>query len=72
MSAMLPNMGYPPIPQFPNVYPKVLINNWNNKPMKYRTEPCRNFHSLAGCTHGDNCHFIHDFEYAGRPIPNLD
>mmetsp|Transcript_7270 Transcript_7270/g.10744 ORF Transcript_7270/g.10744 Transcript_7270/m.10744 type:complete len:254 (-) Transcript_7270:26-787(-) len=55
----------------PFYFPKVLINNTTNKPINYRTEACRNFHSPAGCTHGDNCHFIHDFKYEGRPIPNM-
>lgn len=52
--------------------PRVPINTKTNKPMNYRTVPCRNFHSPAGCERGDNCHFIHDFGFEGRPIANLN
>ena len=55
----------------PLYFPKMLLNNNNTKPINYRTEACKNFHSAAGCTHGDACHFIHDFTYEGRPIPNM-
>ena len=24
-----------------------------------------------GCERGDNCHFIHEFQYQGKPIPNF-
>ena len=39
---------------------------------KYKTKPCRNYHSPTGCTRGDNCFFIHDEEYKGREIQNFD
>jgi Zinc finger C-x8-C-x5-C-x3-H type (and similar) len=58
-------------PTIPMYFPKMLLNNNNTKPINYRTEACKNFHSAAGCTHGDACHFIHDFTYEGRPIPNM-
>lgn len=58
-------------PSMPMYFPKMLLNNSNTKPVNYRTEACKNFHSAAGCTHGDACHFIHDFTYEGRPIPNM-
>ena len=39
---------------------------------KYKTKPCRNYHSSMGCTRGDNCFFIHDPNYKGREILNFD
>ena len=39
---------------------------------KYKTKPCRNYHSSTGCTRGENCFFIHDPEYKGREIQNFD
>ena len=39
---------------------------------KYKTKPCRNYHSSTGCTRGDNCFFIHDPNYKGREIQNFD
>ena len=50
---------------------KILYNPVTKKPQNYRTVPCRRFHSTDGCERGDNCHFIHDFQYQGRPIPNF-
>lgn len=50
---------------------KMLYNPISKKPQNYRTVPCRKFHSVDGCERGDNCHFIHDFQYQGRPIPNF-
>lgn len=50
---------------------RVLYNPVTKKPQNYRTVPCRRFHSSDGCERGDNCHFIHDFQYQGRPIPNF-
>jgi hypothetical protein len=35
---------------------------------KYKTKPCRNYHSSVGCSRGDACHFIHDPDYAGTEI----
>ena len=57
-------------PRMP-MYNQNLLMNSNTKPINFRTEACKNFHSPAGCTHGDNCHFIHDLDYDGRPIPNM-
>ncbi|CAD8055632.1 unnamed protein product [Paramecium primaurelia] len=37
----------------------------------YKTKNCHNFHSSIGCTRGDNCNFIHDSRYPGRPAPIL-
>ena len=39
---------------------------------KYKTKPCRNYHSSTGCTRGDNCFFIHDPNFKGREIENFD
>jgi hypothetical protein len=39
---------------------------------KYKTKPCRNYHSSTGCTRGDNCFFIHDPKFQGREIQNFD
>jgi hypothetical protein len=39
---------------------------------KYRTKPCRNYHTSTGCMRGNNCHFIHDPNYAGKDIPNFN
>ncbi|CAG9327901.1 unnamed protein product [Blepharisma stoltei] len=69
-SSNLSNWNAKPI--LPSYFPKALISGNINKPINYQTEACRNFHSPAGCAHGDNCHFIHDWTYEGRPIPNLE
>eukprot|EP00358_Blepharisma_japonicum_P003700 CAMPEP_0202954518 /NCGR_PEP_ID=MMETSP1395-20130829/50871_1 /ASSEMBLY_ACC=CAM_ASM_000871 /TAXON_ID=5961 /ORGANISM="Blepharisma japonicum, Strain Stock R1072" /LENGTH=326 /DNA_ID=CAMNT_0049670083 /DNA_START=846 /DNA_END=1823 /DNA_ORIENTATION=+ len=50
---------------------RVLFNPITKKPQNYRTVPCKKYHSSEGCERGDNCHFIHDFQYQGRPIPNF-
>ena len=39
---------------------------------KYKTKPCRNYHSSIGCTRGENCFFIHDPNFKGREIQNFD
>ena len=39
---------------------------------KYKTKPCRNYHSSTGCTRGVNCFFIHDPNFKGREIQNFD
>lgn len=39
---------------------------------KFRTKPCRNFHSAVGCNRGEQCHFIHDPKFAGTFIPNFN
>jgi hypothetical protein len=41
------------------------------KPHNYKTVPCVFFHSPQGCSRGDNCHFIHDWNYNGRETPNM-
>jgi hypothetical protein len=51
--------------------PKVQFDPLTKKPTNYRTLPCLKYHSSEGCIRGDNCHFIHDFEFAGKPIPNF-
>lgn len=50
---------------------QVLYNPITKKPQNYKTMPCRKFHSNEGCERGDNCHFIHDYSFQGRPIPNF-
>lgn len=70
MNPLMGGMMMRGMPQYP-YYPAMPMG-FPAKPVKYRTEPCRNFHSSNGCTYGDNCHFIHDFNYAGKPIPDLD
>lgn len=50
---------------------RVLFNAVTKKPQNYRTVPCKKFHSSEGCERGDNCHFIHDFQFQGRPIANF-
>mmetsp|Transcript_1594 Transcript_1594/g.3411 ORF Transcript_1594/g.3411 Transcript_1594/m.3411 type:complete len:456 (-) Transcript_1594:100-1467(-) len=70
-ASFMPGMVFP----FQNplfFQPRVPINTRTNKPMNYRTVPCRNFHSPAGCERGDNCHFIHDFGFEGKPISNIN
>ena len=49
---------------------RVQIDPRTNKPVNWRTVPCRLYHSPQGCTRGDNCHFIHDTNYSGRPMPS--
>ena len=39
---------------------------------KYKTKPCRNYHSSTGCTRGENCFFIHDPNFKGKEIINFD
>jgi hypothetical protein len=51
---------------------RMIYNPITKKPQNFRTVPCRRFHSPDGCERGDNCHFIHDFQYQGRPIPNFN
>lgn len=38
----------------------------------YKTKPCMKYHSDAGCGRGEACHFIHDKEYKGRPVPEVE
>lgn len=41
------------------------------KPQNYKTVPCRFFHSTIGCPRGEECHFIHDYNYMGVETPNM-
>ena len=41
------------------------------KPQNYKTVPCRFFHSNIGCPRGEECHFIHDYNYMGVETPNM-
>lgn len=36
---------------------------------KYKTLPCKWFHSGLGCERGDNCDYIHDYSYKGVMPP---
>jgi hypothetical protein len=36
---------------------------------KYKTQPCKWFHSGLGCERGDNCDYIHDFNFKGVMPP---
>lgn len=36
---------------------------------KYKTLPCKWFHSGLGCERGDNCDYIHDYNYKGVMPP---
>lgn len=47
------------------------IDKEYNRPLNYRTKPCKNFHSPSGCNRGDRCHFIHDTDYPGVDVPNF-
>jgi len=41
-----------------------------NKPQRYKTIPCRMYHSQHGsCTRGEMCHFIHNPQFIGRELP---
>jgi hypothetical protein len=46
-------------------YPKTEEN------FKFKTMPCKYFHSNIGhsCGRGDTCDFIHDYRYEGRELP---
>jgi len=35
------------------------------------TTPCRHFHSIYGCKLDNDCRFIHDQNYSGKPHPLL-
>lgn len=36
---------------------------------KYKTVPCRLYHSEKGCNRGEMCHFIHEKAFEGKEIP---
>lgn len=82
-NAPAPGYYQPMNPLYSPVFPGVMsnpainkkpfvINPLTNKPPGFKTLPCRNFHSVIGCQRGDNCHFVHDFTFQGRPIPNFE
>jgi len=53
---------------------QVTDSSWQNSasktyPNKYRTQPCKNYHSSQGCGRGIYCHFIHLQEFEGKDIP---
>lgn len=45
---------------------KLAKRNSNNR---YKTLPCRWYHSSLGCDRGEKCDFIHDYNYKGVPPP---
>lgn len=49
---------------------KIQIDPRTNKPVNYKTVPCKMYHSPQGCTRGESCHFIHEPNFSGRPIPS--
>ncbi len=38
---------------------------------KFKTQPCKYYHSIQGCVKGNGCTYIHDEQYAGRPTPSM-
>lgn len=77
------NNPLPPNNQYSAAYPESSSNPLIDKKMfmesasrmniqKYKTKPCRNYHSSIGCTRGENCFFIHDPNYKGVDIDNFD
>ncbi len=38
---------------------------------KYKTVPCKYYHGPQGCERGEECTYIHDKEYQGRPTPAM-
>ena len=54
-----------------SIYNPMRLSNPTAKPINFRTEACKHFHSSSGCTHSANCHFIHDYDHEGKPIPNM-
>lgn len=74
---MFPGM----VPQFNKIMEPQRVENIPNIPppisskinmQKYRTKPCRNYHSSLGCKRGEYCIFIHDPAFAGVDIPNFN
>lgn len=72
--------GNPPIlsanPPIIATNPQILAANASKalniyRPHNYKTVPCRFFHSNIGCPRGDECHFIHDYNYMGTETPNM-
>ncbi len=39
---------------------------------KFKTVPCKYFHSQQGCSKTENCTFIHDEKFAGQNIPSVN
>lgn len=48
-----------------------LGNQSYNANRNFKTVPCKYFHSPQGCVKANNCTFIHDEEYAGKPTPSM-
>lgn len=61
--------AYPPA-SYLSAKKKIQIDPRTNKPVNYKTVPCKMFHSPQGCTRGESCHFIHETNFSGRPIPS--
>lgn len=61
--------AYPPA-SYLSAKKKIQIDPRTNKPVNYKTVPCKMFHSPQGCTRGESCHFIHETNFTGRPIPS--
>lgn len=65
-----PGFGGNPVHMGPGGYPPGGMNQMDmSKKSKFRTVPCKMFHSSQGCKHGEGCHFIHDKNYVGVEIP---
>jgi hypothetical protein len=41
------------------------VNYLKNLSQNYRTQPCKNYHSIQGCGRSIFCHFIHIIEFEG-------
>ncbi|OMJ81332.1 hypothetical protein SteCoe_18256 [Stentor coeruleus] len=50
---------------------RTIYNPVTKKPQNYKTAPCRGFHSQEGCERGNDCHFIHNLQFQGRPMPSF-
>ena len=66
----MPGFGGNPPHMGTGNYPPGGMNQMDmNKKSKFRTVPCKMYHSSQGCKHGEGCHFIHDKNYVGVEIP---
>jgi len=65
MTRMSPSPSNEFRPQFNQPYEP----NPQLKADKYKTVPCKYFHSHQGCVKTENCTFIHDERYRGVPHP---
>ncbi len=50
----------------------MMTQNDLHKNLKKKTVPCVYYHSAQGCHWGDKCDFIHDPNFKGIPVPNMD